>query len=123
GRWLARLEQEHDNLRATLRWSLEPEKVEHRSEMALRLGAALGQFWAVHGHWSEGWSFLERALAGNKGVAVRVQVKALMAAGHLAFAQSDDDRAEALYEAILAQCRELGDRAGIALSLHRLAGI
>src|SRR5215469_1347237 len=44
GRWFARLEQEHDNLRATLRWSLEPEKVEHRSEMALRLGAALGQF-------------------------------------------------------------------------------
>jgi predicted ATPase/DNA-binding CsgD family transcriptional regulator len=123
GRWFARSEQEHDNLRATLRWSLEPEKVEHRSEMALRLGAALGQFWTVRGHWSEGWSFLERALAGSKGVAAPARVKALMAAGHLAFAQSENDRAAALYGESLAQCRELGDRAGVALSLRWLAGI
>jgi predicted ATPase/class 3 adenylate cyclase/DNA-binding CsgD family transcriptional regulator len=123
GMWFARLEQEHDNLRATLRWSLEPEKVEHRSEMALRLGAALEQFWEVRGHWSEGWSFLERALAGSKGVAMPVQVKALKAASHLAILQSYDDRAEALSEECLARCRELGDTAGIALSLRRLAGI
>jgi predicted ATPase/DNA-binding CsgD family transcriptional regulator len=123
GWWFARLEQEHDNLRAALRWSLEPEKVEPSREMALRLGAALGQFWAVRGHWSEGRSFFERALAGSKGGAAPARVKALMAAGHLAFAQSDNDRAEALYGESLAQCRELGDNAGGALSLRWLAGI
>jgi len=122
-RWFARLEQEHDNLRAALRWSLEPGVVEHRIEMALRLAGALGRFWEVRGHWSEGWNFLEWVLAGGKGVAAPAQVKALMAAAHLAFAQFDNDRAEALYEEILARCRELGDTAGIALSLRRLGAI
>ena len=57
--------------------------------MALRLGGALRRFWEVRGHWSEGWNFLERALAGSKGVAVPVQVKALKAAAHLAYVRSD----------------------------------
>ena len=48
---------------------------------------------------------------------------ALKAAAHLAFVQSDYDRAEALYEECLARCRELGDTAGIALSLRLLGAI
>ncbi len=43
-RWLERLEREHDNLRAALRWGLEPapdEEGEQRRELALRLGGAL----------------------------------------------------------------------------------
>ncbi len=121
--WLERLEREYDNLRAALRWSLERGDVGDNSEMALRLAGALGRFWEVRGHWSDGWNFLERALAGSKGVAVPVQVKALKAAANLAFAPSDNDRAEALYEECLVRCRELGDTAGIALSLRRLGAI
>jgi len=121
--WLERLEQEHDNLRAALQWFLERGEVEQGIKMALRLAGALRQFWEVRGHWSEGRTFLERALAESKGVAVPVQVKALKAAAHLAFIQSDQDRAEALYEECLVRCRELGDTAGIALSLRRLGAI
>jgi len=120
--WLERLEQEHDNLRVALRWSLERGEEGHGSEIALRLAGALWRFWEVRGHWSEGRTFLEQALAVSKGIAVPVQVKSLKAAAHLAFVQSDIDRAEALYEECLAHCRELGDTAGIALSL-RLLGI
>jgi predicted ATPase/class 3 adenylate cyclase len=120
--WLERLEREYDNLRAALEWSLERGEVEQGIELALRLAAALRRFWEVRGHWSEGRNFLERALAGSKGVAVRVQVKALKAAAHLAYVQSDIDRAEVLSEECLARCRELGDTAGIALSL-RLLGL
>jgi predicted ATPase/DNA-binding CsgD family transcriptional regulator len=120
--WLERLEQEYDNLRAALRWSLERGEVGVSIEMALRLGEALRRFWEVRGHWSEGQSFLERALAGSKGVTVPVQVKALKAAAHLASALGDTDRAEALSEECLVRCRELGDTAGIALSL-RLLGV
>ena len=121
--WLERLEQEHDNLRAALQWFLERGEVGDNIEMALRLAGALRQFWEVRGHWSEGRTFLERALAESKGVAVPVQVKALKAAAHLAFIQSANHRAEALYEECLAKCREVGDTAGMALSLRRLGAI
>ncbi len=121
--WLDRLEREYDNLRSALRWFLERGEVGHSIELALRQAGALRRFWEVRGHWSEGWNFLEQALAGSKGVAVPVQLKALKAAAHLAFVRSDNDRAEALSEECLARCRELGDTAGMALSLRLLGSI
>ncbi len=63
GQWFARLEQEHDNLRAALQWLLEQGKTGDSIEMVLRLAGALRRFWEVRGHVSEGWTFLERALA------------------------------------------------------------
>jgi len=121
--WLERLEREHDNPRAVMRWSLERGEIEHSLELALRLGGALWRFWRVRGHWSEGRTFLERALVSSKGVIVPVQLKALMAAANLAYIQNDTDRAEALDEECLARCRELGDTGGIALSLRLLGAI
>jgi tetratricopeptide (TPR) repeat protein len=121
--WLERLEREHDNLRATLSWLLEQKGMAQNTELALRLGGALWRFWDIRGHWSEGWNFLERALAGSKGVATPVQLKALMADGFLTYMLGNTDRAEAVYEESLARCRELGDRGGMALSLRRLAVI
>jgi predicted ATPase/class 3 adenylate cyclase/DNA-binding CsgD family transcriptional regulator len=121
--WLERLEQEHDNLRAALGWSLERAEEGPSPEMAQRLAGALWRFWEVRGHWSEGRTFLEQALAGSKASAGLVQVKALKAAAHLAFVQCDNDRAEVLYEECLVRCRELGDTAGIALSLRVLGAI
>jgi predicted ATPase/class 3 adenylate cyclase/DNA-binding CsgD family transcriptional regulator len=119
--WLERLEREHENLRAALQWSLEPGEDGHRREMALRLGGALRRFWIVHGHWSEGRTFLERALAESKGVPASVLVQALITAANLANMQADNDRAEALAEKSRALCQELGNRRGIALSLRLLA--
>jgi predicted ATPase/class 3 adenylate cyclase len=121
--WLERLELEYDNLRAALWWCLERGGMGQNSEMALRLAGALRRFWEVRSHWSEGRNFLEQALAGSKGIATPVHLKALKAAAHVAFVQSDTDRAEALYEECLARCRELGDTAGIALSLRLLGAI
>jgi predicted ATPase/serine/threonine protein kinase/DNA-binding CsgD family transcriptional regulator len=119
--WLEQLDQEHENLRVALHWLLEKGEAGHNMEMALRLGAALEQFWVIRGYHSEGRTFLERALAVYEGVATPFQAKALSAAGRLALNQGDMDRAEILCEQHLALCRELGDAAGIALSLQRLA--
>ena len=55
-----------------------------------------------------------------KEIATPFQAKALSTAGRLALNQGDIDRAEALCEQHLALCQELGDTAGIALSLQRL---
>jgi predicted ATPase/transcriptional regulator with XRE-family HTH domain len=120
---LERLEGELDNLRAAMRWCLEREELGHSIEMALRLGAALWQLWRVRGHFSEGRTFLEQALAKSKGIEAPVRVKALMAAASLADNQDDNERAKALCEESLALCRELGDTRGIAVSIRLLGTI
>jgi predicted ATPase/DNA-binding CsgD family transcriptional regulator len=124
--WLERLEREHDNLRAALQWSLEQagdEEAGQRRETALRLAGALYMFWWTLGHWSEGRTFLERALAASEGVAPSVRAKALYAAATLTFIQSHYERAEALSSEGLALYRELGDQRGIALSLYHLGNV
>lgn len=114
--WLERLEQEHDNLRAALHYALES----GNAEVALRLGIALERFWVVRGQRNEGLAFLQNALAESTEVIAAVRAKALLAAGRLAFNQSNYDQGEALAQEGLALFREIGDKRGIALSLNRL---
>ena len=127
--WLERLEREHNNLRAAWQWSLEQAgdegaiEGERGMETALRLGGALGRFWVVHGHISEGRNFLERALAASKGIEASVQAKALIVTANLAFIQSDYDRAEPLFQESLALYRELEDQHGIAFALSMLGSV
>ncbi|HET8850922.1 MAG TPA: protein kinase [Ktedonobacteraceae bacterium] len=119
--WLERLEREHDNLRAALRWSMEQGEAGHHMEMALRLAGALRVFWMVHGHYSEGRTFLERPLACCEEVPVHVRAKALWAAAQLGLAQDDINRAEPFSKESLALYRELGDKAGRARAPHSSA--
>jgi predicted ATPase/class 3 adenylate cyclase/DNA-binding CsgD family transcriptional regulator len=118
---LERLEQEHDNLRAAMQWSLE--QGEEGKATALRLGGALYSFWYVRAYFSEGRDFLERALSRSEGVAAPVRAKALYAASQLHETLGSLDRAERFYEQSLALYRELGDTLGIANCLHLLADI
>ena len=60
--WFLRLEREHDNLRAALRWLLDQDETAER-EAGLRLAAALGYFWWMRGYHTEGARWLEEALA------------------------------------------------------------
>jgi predicted ATPase/DNA-binding CsgD family transcriptional regulator len=128
--WLERLEREHDNLRAALEWLLEQAEIredgqhmESGKEMALRMAGALRRFWMMHGHYSEGRNFLERALAGSEGVVTSVRVKALSAAAYLVNIQGDTDRAGVLAQESLVLSRELGDTPGIAFSLYLLGHV
>jgi predicted ATPase/class 3 adenylate cyclase/DNA-binding CsgD family transcriptional regulator len=118
---LERLEQEHDNLRTAMQWSLE--HAEEEKAMTLRLGGALYSFWFVRAHFSEGRDFLERALLRSKEVAAPVQAKAMHAASELHEVLGSHDRAEVLCEESLVLYRELGDILGIASGLHLLADI
>ena len=114
--WLERLEAEHDNLRAALAWTLERKE----TETALRLTGALGEFWRVRGHLSEGRGWLERALAGGSGGGA-ARAKAMQEAGTLAWCQGDYGAATALLEESLACWRTLADPSGIAWTLAFLA--
>ncbi len=119
--WLDRLEQEHDNLRAAMHWSLED--MEGCKEIALRLGGALRTFWYSRGYLSEGLDFLERALVGSDEVEEPMRAAALYAAARLYEVRGDYDRAEPFLVQSLALYRELGNPARIAYALHLQADI
>jgi predicted ATPase/DNA-binding CsgD family transcriptional regulator len=94
--WLARLAQEHPNLRAALDWARETYSV----ECGLRLGSALRRFWQVQGHAREGRVWLEQFLS-LQGSPVsdggrRLRADALQSAGHLAWVQGEHEAATAL---------------------------
>jgi non-specific serine/threonine protein kinase len=116
GVWLARLEQDHDNLRTALATFFEAGD----PEGGLRLAAALWRFWWLHGHLSEGRSLLDRALEHGSHAPVAIRAKATDGAGGLASAQGDHERAAALHTAALDLWRSVGDRAGMANALINL---
>jgi predicted ATPase/transcriptional regulator with XRE-family HTH domain/Tfp pilus assembly protein PilF len=115
---LARLEGEHDNLRAVLRWACE----HHEAAMGLRLAGVLWRFWQGHGYFGEGREWLEGVLAlserGDPDATPSVRAKALIGAAMLAFRQNDYERAAALSEESLALSQETSNPAGIADALN-----
>jgi non-specific serine/threonine protein kinase len=118
--WLRRLEEEHENLRASLEWSL----VEAGPQEGLRLCGALQRFWWTRGHFTEGRQWCTRALCkAGAEERTRERANALNAAGVLAYFQGDYPAARALYEESLAIRRELGDRSGMAGSLGNLGNV
>ena len=115
--WLARLEREHDNLRAALAWSLQEGSA---GETGLRLAYALWRFWDMHGHLSEGRRWLAQSLAAGAVGTATLRAGALRGAGNLAMAQGDYPEARTLYEESLVLCRELGDKQGSGYALMNL---
>jgi predicted ATPase/transcriptional regulator with XRE-family HTH domain len=118
--WLERLEREHDNLRAALRWFTDQQAVEG----GLRLGSALCSFWEARGFLTEGrrWMTDLLALAAARP-RTAARAKALLGAGNLAQAQGDNVSAETLLTESLAIGREVGDSESIAWSQYRLGAI
>jgi predicted ATPase/DNA-binding CsgD family transcriptional regulator len=116
GSWLEQLEREHDNLRAALGWALERDE----SSTGLRLAAALGRFWEIRGHFGEGRAWLERSLSRWPDGPAAARALALNASGSLAYHAGDYERAVAFHEQALELRRKLGDRRGMAASLHNL---
>ena len=116
--WMARLEAEHENLRAALEWFGEREE----AEFGLRLAGALQKFWELRFHWSEGRAWLEAALAKSQHMAGAARAKALVAAGYLAHSLGDST-ARAYAEEGLALLRELGDKAATAIALWMIGRI
>jgi predicted ATPase len=120
GRWLVRLEVEHDNLRAALGWSL---RSGGDPALGLRLAGALWRFWQTRGYLTEGRGWLEEALASDQPAPSAARARALDGAGNLAETQGDYGQAIAFYEEALALRRGLGDKQGIAGSLNDLGNV
>jgi predicted ATPase len=118
--WLARLGREHGNLRGAL------DVLTGHSDggrEALSMAGALGRYWGIHGHWSEGRAVLESVLSLPAAAARdAARARALNWAGNLAQYQGDYDRAEERHRECLAICEAIGDR-WRAASSHNNLGI
>lgn len=106
--WLGRLDQEHANLQAAIRWAVESEHL----EIGLRLGGALWQFWVMHAHYATGRALLS-SFDLQRAEHTATWAKALFGAGRLALQQGDQVSAQQYLEQSLTLYRELSDGASV----------
>ena len=122
--WTQRLDDELDNLRTALTWSLglDDRDDARLAPVGLRLAGALGWYCYAHGHVLEGGRWLEGALARSDegGVA---RAKALHGLGVVVAQQGDQRRAEKLLEESLALYREAGAGSEMARELNSLGAV
>ena len=111
--WLDRLETEHDNLRASLEWSLTSQG---DTELGLQLTGALSHFWYVREHHSESRMWLQSALERGSATSA-ARAKVLVGAGRLAWFQGEFARVNTLVEESLTLYQSLGDDEGAAFAL------
>jgi predicted ATPase/DNA-binding SARP family transcriptional activator/Tfp pilus assembly protein PilF len=125
--WLAGVDQEHDNLRAALAWSLGSTDPAAQG-IGLRLAAAMWWYWHFRCHWREGRRWLEAALAqiaSNSSMPPDPQLqaaraKALDGLGFLTWHEGDTAGARARAEESVALWGALGDREGLGYAMSHL---
>ena len=122
--WLEQVAQEHDNLRATLEWTLNSRD---NSAMALRVAGAIAEFWAKRGHLSEGRRWIGLALAKSATTTTEstpqylsIKAKALLGSARLAHLQTDFVSATIFNQESLQIGQHLQDKTIMA---HALLGL
>jgi predicted ATPase/DNA-binding winged helix-turn-helix (wHTH) protein len=115
-RWMEIIEEEHDNLRSAIEWSLDNDL-----QTALRIVGALRNFWFVRGHLSEGVKWIKHAL-DKKGADAdpKLRAKAAYSMGNLSRLQGELETAKPYLEEGLRLAREAGDNSLFSLSLWAL---
>lgn len=118
--WLARLDLEHDNLRAALRWLLDRQQWAD----ALSLAAALGAYWQTRGFLAEGRQWLEAALtAPAPALESPAGLAAMIEAGMLAWEQGDIPASAGWLQQAQTAATAQGDQGRSAAVLCNLAAL
>jgi DNA-binding NarL/FixJ family response regulator len=117
-RWLDRLDDQLNNLRAALQWA-----IASAAPLAMRLSGALQRFWYARSYLREGIGWLEAALAADQMAVGVERLKTLRGAALLATALARLDEAERHCREALALARRLGDDAAASAVLQPLAVI
>ena len=115
--WSARLELDHDDLRAALDWLSA-----HDAAGELELASRLGWFWLSHSHLAEGRRRLAEALESSDADD-RLLARGLTAAGALAGWHDDVEAGRAQLDHGIALWRGLGDIAELAAALDALGWV
>jgi predicted ATPase/DNA-binding SARP family transcriptional activator len=117
--WFARLEDEHDNLRAALAFALDSGD----PLSGLRLAVAIRRFWSIHGHLAEGRESLERTLAASPPEPSALRARALNGVGILAGEQGDFEASRKALEASLEAARAADAPDTISAALTNLGNL
>ncbi|RPJ27569.1 MAG: tetratricopeptide repeat protein [Chloroflexi bacterium] len=112
--WMKQLEEEHDNIRAALKWTLEQDEV----EAALRIAGAVWKLWQIHGHVEEGVEWMKIILSRSQGHISEARAKALWGAGWLGMVKGNLAQSREYFEEGAAISRKLGNERYLGLSLH-----
>jgi predicted ATPase/class 3 adenylate cyclase/DNA-binding CsgD family transcriptional regulator len=111
--WLAKLEREHDNLRAALEWA----DATDSSEGFLRLVTALTLFFELRGHLGEGGRWFARALRRDQGPSAS-RARALWGSAHVALYADEWETATRRTPEALEMGRTVGDEWAVARALN-----
>ena len=119
--WISCLEENQANLRAGLKWAIQ----NGNANLAARFSGALSPFWGLRGYLHEGRQWLDWVIAlFNSGSSdTALQAKVYLAAGMLAWRQSEYSQAVEWMEKSLVLTREIGDLAAISRNLQSLATV
>jgi predicted ATPase/DNA-binding SARP family transcriptional activator len=118
-RWLARIEDEHDNLRAALAYAHETAD----SSSALRLVVGVRRFWQIHGYLAEGRESLESALAATQGTPSELRANGFNMLGILAGEQGDFGAARVEFTAAAEEARAVGATRALSSALVNLGNL
>lgn len=111
--FLARMDAEHDNVRAALDFA-------GTSEAAMRLAIAVAEYWLMRGKVSEGLSRLEKLIAAAPPGDSMVLGRVLNAAGRLSVYRGELAKAREYHHRALVMARAVGDRMTVAITINNL---
>jgi predicted ATPase/DNA-binding SARP family transcriptional activator len=117
--WLARIEDEHDNLREALGFALETRD----ASSASRLVVGIRRLWQIHGYLAEGREAIDAALALAPDTPSELRAQALNMAGILAGEQGEFDTARVSISAALDDARAVGATRAISSALVNLGNL
>jgi predicted ATPase/DNA-binding CsgD family transcriptional regulator len=119
--WLDWLETQHNNLRATLEWTLTHDL---SGQMSLELIASLARFWELHGYFSEARAWLSKALnLADTSTHTKAHADAFYGISLVIQWQGDHASALRLGRAALALYQQFGDKRMAALTLVRISEV
>jgi predicted ATPase/DNA-binding SARP family transcriptional activator len=114
--WMRRLMDDHDNIRAALRWSLAARQYDKLASLVL----ALGWFWYLRCFFNEGRGWFDAALKAFESAPAATRAGLLLGAGELAWAQGDHGPDRAMFEEALSLAHQIGDEGLVGEALLRL---
>lgn len=116
--WMDRLEEEHDNLRAALEWSMS-KKDANLLQAGMGIASGISVFWLVRGHWNEAWNWMRQLLQSpvSEDLSCSQKTHLLYAAGFLVKELGDIYRAKALFSQALSEAQSQGDQNSEAYAL------
>ncbi|PYL52270.1 MAG: hypothetical protein DMF33_07960 [Verrucomicrobia bacterium] len=116
--WAKRVATERDNFRTALNWSFE-----NAPDLAIRITAAVGEFWFRQGHWAELRTACEKVTTAKWIDLLPLQARCARFAGQCARVTGDPERAKEMFEKSLAMSEQCEASVQTVEALNELGGI